>query len=406
MSSDERFQPGTRGYRRVTWALFAAGLATFAELYTTQPLLPLLSTHFGVAPGSAALSVSVTTLTLGIALLFVGPMSEVVGRTKVMMISLFGASVMAVACAAAPTWGSLLVLRGLLGFAVAGLPAVAVAYLREEVAPSAMARATGQYIGGTALGGMSGRLVAGALADVGGWRLAVAGIGVLGLVCAIFVRATLPPSRHFVAVPLDHRVLWTMTRRVLSDRVLLALYVLPFLSMGTFVAVYNAMGFRLAAAPYQLSAGAAGLVFLIYLLGSVSSSRAGRFADRYGHRAVVSLTLVLMLTGLLISLARPLALVIVGLALFTMGFFGCHGVATGWVVTRAAASGPGAGQASALYTFMYYLGSSVAGFIAGIAWSAGGWSRVVGFTGALVAVGFVISMWLRRTSPLPEHRQP
>ena len=253
---------------------------------------------------------------------------------------------------------------------------------------------------------MSGRLVAGALADVGGWRLAVAGIGVLGLVCAIFVRATLPPSRHFVAVPLDHRVLWTMTRRVLSDRVLLALYVRPFLSMGAFVAVYNAMGFRLAAAPYQLSAGAAGLVFLIYLLGSVSSSRAGRFADRYGHRAVVPLTLVLMLAGLLISLARPLALVIVGLALFTMGFFGCHGVATGWVVTRAAASGPGAGQASALYTFMYYLGSSVAGFIAGIAWSAGGWSRVVEFTGALVAVGFVISMWLRRTSPLPEHRQP
>ena len=333
-------------------------------------------------------------------------MSEVIGRTKVMMTSLFGASVMAVACAAAPTWGSLLVLRGLLGFAVAGLPAVAVAYLREEVAPSAMARATGQYIGGTALGGMSGRLVAGALADVGGWRLAIAGIGVLGLVCAIFVRATLPPSRHFVAVPLDHRVLWTMTRRVLSDRVLLALYVLPFLSMGAFVAVYNAMGFRLAAAPYQLSAGAAGLVFLIYLLGSVSSSRAGRFADRYGHRAVVPVTLVLMFAGLLISLARPLALVIVGLALFTMGFFGCHGVATGWVVTRAAASGPGAGQASALYTFMYYLGSSVAGFIAGIAWSDGGWSRVVEFTGALVALGFVISMWLRRTSPLPEHRQP
>ena len=196
-----------------------------------------------------------------------------------------------------------------------------------------------------------------------------------------------------------------MTRRVLSDRVLLALYVLPFLSMGAFVAVYNAMGFRLAAAPYQLSAGAAGLVFLIYLLGSVSSSRAGRFADRYGHRAVVPVTLVLMFAGLLISLARPLALVIVGLALFTMGFFGCHGVATGWVVTRAAASGPGAGQASALYTFMYYLGSSVAGFIAGIAWSDGGWSRVVEFTGALVALGFVISMWLRRTSPLSEHRQ-
>lgn len=391
----------------MTWALFAAGLATFAELYTTQPLLPLLNTHFGVTAGSAALSVSVTTLTLGIALFFVGPMSEVIGRTKVMMISLFGASVMAVACAAAPTWGSLLALRGLLGFAVAGLPAVAVAYLREEVAPSAMARATGQYIGGTALGGMSGRLVAGGLADVGGWRLAVAGIGVLGLVCAIFVRATLPPSRHFVAVPLDHRVLWTMTRRVLSDRVLLALYVLPFLSMGAFVAVYNAMGFRLAAAPYQLSAGAAGLVFLIYLLGSVSSSRAGRFADRYGHRAVVPLTLVLMFAGLLISLARPLALVIVGLALFTMGFFGCHGVATGWVVTRAAASGPG-GRSGIGPLHLHVLPGLVGCRIHRRDRMVG--RRVVTgrrvFTGALVAVGFVISMWLRRTSPLPEHRQP
>lgn len=397
MNSGERFQPGTRGYSRVTRALFAAGLATFAELYTTQPLLPLLSAHFGLTAGSAALSVSVTTFALGIALLVVGPTSEVIGRTRVMMISLFGASLVAIACAAAPSWTSLLVLRGLLGLAVAGLPAVAVAYLREEVAPTAMARATGQYIGGTALGGMGGRLVAGVLADLGGWRLAVAGIGVLGLVCAIFVRATLPASRHFVAVPLDHRVLWAMTRRVLVDRVLLALYVLPFLSMGAFVAVYNAMGFRLAAAPYRLSVGVAGLVFLTYALGSASSSRAGRLADRYGHRAVVPITLAIMLVGLVVTLARPLALVIVGLALFTMGFFGCHGVASGWVVSRAAAGGPGAGQASALYTFMYYLGSSVAGAIAGVAWSAGGWVRVVEFTGALVLAGLAITLWLRRT---------
>lgn len=402
MTTAARYRPGTPEYARVTRALFAAGLATFATLYTTQPLLPLLVEHFGVTPAESALSVSVTTLTLGLALLVVGPTSEVIGRTRVMTISLFGTSAVALACAFAPTWPVLLVLRGLLGFAVAGLPAVAVAYLREEVDPSAMARAAGLYIGGTALGGMSGRLVAGVLADLGGWRLAVAGIGVLALACALFVRATLPASRHFEAVPLDHRVLWAMTRRVLSDPVLLALYALPFVTMGAFVACFNAMGFRLAAAPYSLSVGVAGLVFLVYALGSVSSARAGRLADSHGHRAVVPAALVLMLGGLVLTLARPLPLVILGLGLFTAGFFACHGVASGWVAARAAAGGPGAGQASALYTFMYYLGSSVAGALAGVGWSHGGWPRVVELCGALVGIGILLALWLRTTRPLGE----
>lgn len=400
----EHYEPRTPEYARVTRAMFAAGLATFAALYTTQPLLPLLTTTFRVSPGGAALSVSVTTLMLGLALLVVGPVSEVLGRTRVMIWSLFGTSVVAVAVALAPSWPILLLLRGLQGVAVAGLPAVAVAYLREEVAPWAMARATGLYVGGTAIGGMSGRLVAGVLADLGGWRLAVGGIGVMALACALFVRATLPASRHFVPVEPEPAELRAMTRRVLSDRVLLALYVLPFVTMGAFVACYNAMGFRVAAAPYGLPTGLAGLVFLTYALGSVSSARAGRLADRFGHRAVVPAAVGLMIVGILITLARPLAVVILGLAIFTMGFFACHGVASGWVVSRAATLGPGSGQASSLYTFMYYLGSSVAGALAGQAWSHGGWAWDVALVGGLSVVGLLVALWLRTTQPA--HQRP
>lgn len=398
------YEPGSPEYARVTRAMFAAGLATFAALYTTQPLLPLLTNHFRVSPAGAALSVSVTTLMLGLSLLLVGPMSEVLGRTRVMIWSLFGTAVVAVAVALAPSWPVLLVLRGLQGLAVAGLPAVAVAYLREEVAPWAMARATGLYVGGTAIGGMSGRLVAGVLADLGGWRVAVGGIGAMALACAFFVRATMPASRHFVPVAPELSVLRAMTRRVLSDRALLALYLLPLATMGAFVACYNAMGFRLAAPPYSLPTSFAGLVFLTYALGSVSSARAGRLADRFGHRAVVPVATLLMIVGILITLAGNLALVAMGLALFTMGFFACHGVASGWVVSRAAALGPGSGQASSLYTFMYYLGSSVAGALAGQAWSQGGWPWVVGLVGGLSALALLIALWLRTTTPL--HTRP
>ena len=190
-------------------------------------------------------------------------------------------------------------LRTLLGVTLAGLPAVAVAYLREEVHEDSSAKATGLYIGGTALGGMVGRLLAGGLADLGGWRLALGGIGLLALACAVLTRWLLPPSRHFVAAPARPRQLLATTRRLVRDPALLALYGIGATLMGAFVAVYNAMGFRLAAEPYALSLGVAGLVFCVYPLGSLSSAYAGRLADRYGRRPVVPVACAVTAAGVL-----------------------------------------------------------------------------------------------------------
>lgn len=400
--SDAGYLPGSAEYRRVSRALFLAGLATFATIYCTQPLLPLLADTFAVSPATSALSVSATTLALGAALLLLGPLSEAYGRVTIMHVSLFGSAVVTLLTAVVPTWAVLLVLRALLGLTVAGLPAVAVAYLREEIAPGARAQATGLYIGGTAIGGMLGRLVSGVLADVGGWRLAVGGIGALALACALAVRVLVPASRHFEPVPLRPADLTAMTRRVLVDPALLALYAIAFLTMGAFVGTYNAMGFRLAGDPYRLSVGVAGLVFVVYALGSVSSTYAGRQADRVGYRTVVPVAIVVMLVGLLLTLATPLPVVVLGLAVLTTGFFACHGVASGWVAARAAVGGPGAGQAGSLYLFGYYLGSSVAGTVAGMAWSRGRWPLVDALTVTLVALALVLALVLRRIPSLLE----
>src|SRR6478672_4027649 len=78
----EGHRPGTAGSRRVVIALFAAGLATFALLYSTQAILPDLATQFGVSTTGTTLTVSLTTLGLGIALLVAGPTSDVIGRTR------------------------------------------------------------------------------------------------------------------------------------------------------------------------------------------------------------------------------------------------------------------------------------------------------------------------------------
>jgi MFS transporter, YNFM family, putative membrane transport protein len=396
----EGHRPGSADYRRVVGALFVAGLATFALLYSTQALLPELATDFGVSTAASTLTLSLTTLGLGLALLVAGPASELVGRTRLIHASLALSSVVALATAVAPTWGSVLVLRTLEGVALAGLPAVATAYLREELHVSAHARAAGLYIGGTALGGMAGRLLTGAVGEVAGWRWALAASGLLAVACAVTVRVLLPPSAHFEPSTPGLRQVLRRTARAVSDPALLALYGIGGCSMGMLVAVFNTLGFRLEQAPFHLGLGAASLVFLVYPLGTVSSAVSGRLADQVGRRAVLPAGCVLALAGLLLTLGDSLALVVVGLGLLVAGFFVVHGIASGWVPARAHAGGVSAAQAASLYLVAYYLGSSLFGSVAGPAWSGAGWAGVVGLATVLLAVTATLAAVLRRTPPL------
>ncbi|MFE9657819.1 MFS transporter [Micromonospora sp. NPDC006431] len=384
--SSTGYQVGESGYRRIAVALFAAGVATFALLHSTQALLPELAHAFSISATQSTLSLSLTTVGLGVTLLVAGPVSEVLGRTRLIHLSLTLSAVVGLACALAPTWHVLLGLRLLQGVTLAGLPAVATAYLREELHADTHARAAGLYIGGTALGGMTGRLIAAAVADAAGWRWALAAIAAVGLLSAAVALLTLPPSRNFVAAParIDH--LTDMARGAVADRGLLALYVIGACSMGAFVAVYNAMDFRLTSAPFDLNAGIASLVFLVYPLGTVSSTLAGRLAERFSHRAVVPVGCLVTVAGVLLTLPGSLPVVVLGLAIMTVGFFAVHGVTSGWVPTRAHARGVASGQAASLYLFAYYLGSSIFGSLAGRAWALGAWPAVTMLALTLVIV--------------------
>ncbi len=378
----------------------------FALLYSTQPLLPELSHRFAVSPAAASLSVSVTTLTLAVGLLVVGPVSERYGRTRLVTLSLVAATALGLLCAFAPSWPLLLAGRALQGLALAGLPAVAVAYLGEELHPAAAGQATGLYVGGNAIGGMAGRLLSGGLDELGGWRLSVGGIGVLAALCTVAVLWLLPASRRFVPGQPGFGTVLVNTRRVLTDPVLVGLYLLAALLMGAFVSVFNALGFRLAGPPYLLTAAAAGLVFLVYALGSVASTIAGRLADRHGRRTVVPVAVVVMFAGLLGTAVHPLAGVVAALAVMTVGFFAAHGVASGWVGARARLGGRATAQAASTYLFAYYLGSSVAGAVVGHAWSATGWTGVLELTGGLVLAGGLVAVLLARSTSLLQPGNP
>ncbi len=390
---------GTPAFRRTNLALFSAGFATFALMYCVQPLLPLFAREFGISAAASSLAISSVTASVAIAILLAGSVSEAWGRKPVMSASMFASAALTTLSPLAPGWTSFLGMRTLEGIAFSGLPAVAMAYLSEEMHPSAIGLAMGLYVGGTAVGGMSGRFLIGILTDWEGWRFAVAVVGGIGLVAAFVFWRSLPPSAHFHARPMHTGALLQSFGQHLSEPGLRLLFVEGFLLMGAFVSVYNYIGFRLIAAPYSLSQAEVGSVFVVYLVGTVSSAWVGHLAGSLGRRNVFWCVVALMLAGLLITLLKPLIFIIMGLTIFTFGFFGAHSVLSSWVGLRALHS---KAQASSLYLFFYYLGSSVAGTAGGSFWRLYGWAGVVAFLSALLLIALSVSLRLTRLQPITQ----
>ncbi|WP_134041894.1 MFS transporter [Paraburkholderia caballeronis] len=384
---------GSPSYWRASLALLFAGYATFSLLYCVQPLLPAFSDAFGVSPAQSSLSLSVTTAALAGAIFVAGFVSESWSRHKLMTASLTVSSLLTLAVAFVPQWHQLLVLRALEGLALGGVPAVAMAYLAEEVHPEGLGLAMGLYVGGTAVGGMAGRVITGIVADLFGWRAAIAAIAVLGLLATLAFRALLPPSRHFVPRAglgfAHHRA---ALAKHFARPGLPVLFSMGFVLMGSFVTLYNYIGYRLLAPPYRMSQAEIGAIFVVYLLGMVASPWSGRMADTFGRGRVLIGGLVLMLAGLLLTMLHPLAAIAAGIGLLTVGFFAGHSVASGWVGRLAKEA---KGQAAALYLLSYYLGSSIVGSIGGHFWTAYGWNGVAALVGALLVVGIVGATTLR-----------
>jgi len=386
-------QKGTRAFHKANWALFLAGFITFANLYVTQPLLPTFSEAFHVSPAVASLSLSVTTFALAVSLIIVSSLSEAWGRKSLMTISIFAASVLTLALAFSPNFETILVLRVVQGIVFAGLPAIAMAYLGEEMEPASLGVAMGLYISGNSVGGLSGRVIIGTLTDHYNWHTGMMVLGGISLLVSLLFVWMLPSSKHFSARPLQLKALTKTLLQHLRDPSMLCLYGMGFLLMGSFVTLYNYIGFKLMAPPYNLSATIVGWIFVIYLVGTFSSAWFGSLADRYGRQRMLLLAIAIMLAGAIVTLNGLLTLKIIGITVFTFGFFAAHSIASGWVSKRASHD---KAQASSLYLFFYYVGSSVGGTVGGVFWMKYGWMGVIVMIALFLFIACVLSLLLKR----------
>ena len=371
--------------------VFVCGLVAFLTLYSTQPLLPLFEALFHASKSAVGWTVSASTLGVAIAAPLLGTFTERMNRKRVILISIVLIAVPTCAAATSSTLGWLIFWRLLQGLVTPGIFATTIAYITEAWPPTAVAPVMSIYVSGTALGGFSGRAVAGILADHAGWRASFLVLGVMSLGGAALVAWLLPnrPSSHEGAArPAFRQVFMPMLHHLRNPR-LLTTYLVGFNVLFSLVGVFTYITFYLAAPPFSLSTSKLSLLFVVYLVGLIATPLAGALLPRVGLRTGITGSILLSLVGVLLTLMHSMPVVITGLALCCTGVFISQSCATSFL--REAASESSRASAVGMYVACYYIGGTVAGVAPSLVWNFGGWTACAAMIALIDVVSIVIA---------------
>ncbi len=366
------------------------GVCAFLNLYATQPLLPLLSGVFHATKTAVGMTVSAATLGVALSAPFFGASTERLARKRVILASLVGVSVPTLLAGASTSLSQLIFWRFLQGVTVPGILAVVITYIGEEWPPHRVALIMSIYVSGTALGGFSGRVISGVLADHFNWRASFLVLGGVSLIGAGAVALWLPHGRRRPAArPGGYGVLAQM-KALFGSRRLVATFAVGFNVLFSLVGVFTWITFHLSAAPYFLSTTELSMLFFVYLVGLVVTPTAGYLITRIGLRAGIVWAICGSIAGVLLTLSPSLPVILLGLTLLSSGVFVSQTATQSHL--RVAAPGGTRVTAAGLYLRSYYLGGAVAGVVPGIFWALGKWPACAAFIVVMQVIALAIAL--------------
>ncbi|WP_145415192.1 MFS transporter [Staphylococcus saprophyticus] len=384
---------GSQAYIKIIVALFISGFTIFSILYSVQPLIPHFTNAFNVSETVASLALSAATITLAIAMLFFGALSEVLGRKPIMIFSVISVSLLALVQPFILDFNTFLIVRLIQGICLAGLPSIAMAYIGEEISSHNLPEAMGIYISGNAFGGAFGRIFTGFISSIYGYQTGLISIGIISVIAAILFTFLLPASNHFEKQRFSVKVLLVSYSKHLKNIRLLKPFMIGFLLLGCNIAAFNYIGFVLADEPYHLHDSVISFVYLLFLIGMISSILNAKLRAQLGTLNALKFSILLLIFGIWITLLPPLPFKILGLAFSVYAFFSGHAIASAVVTSRAEDH---KAQASSLYLLFYYMGSSVGGTLAGIFYGAIQWPGVVLMITAFMIIAFIIALTIKQ----------
>jgi predicted MFS family arabinose efflux permease len=373
--------------RLPTLPVVLAGVAAFLDLYSTQPLLPLLRATFGASTLEAGLTITAPTIAVAIFAPFIGRLADRLGLRRVIVLSVWTLTLATALAATSHTLRQLIFWRFLQGVATPGIFASTVAYIHEVWPPTHAGRATAAYMTGTIVGGFTGRAVSGVIAASATWQMAFVALAALTGGVAIALTVWLPSEsdrremhRPAAAGSVAH---------LFRNRRLLATCGVGFAVLFTQVAMFTYVTFHLAAPPFDLSTMALGWLFVVYLVGAVATPFAGRWIDAHGHRSGISSAMTIGAAGALLTLVPWLPAIVAGLALCATGVFTAQATTSSYI---GAVTSSDRALAGGVYSTCYYAGGSAGGALPSLFWNVGGWTACVLLVVAIQLAGVAIAL--------------
>ncbi|WP_142826973.1 MFS transporter [Planococcus soli] len=388
----QRYTVKDREFWKIILSLLFASLFIFANMYAVQPLLPVFVDEFQVSVSTASLSLSLTIIGLILGLIVLGFFSDRNGRKSYIIYSLLGSAIPFFIIPLTDSFTMLLILRFIQGFALAGVPAAALAYISEEVDRKNIAYATALYISSNALGGMLGRFLTGYLTDHFSWQISFYAFAVTGLLLFAAVVYLLPPSRNFNSSQLSFAKDIEGFLIHLKNPALLVVFGLGIVLQISFTGLWTYLPFYLEAPPYSMSLQAISYLFFAYGIGVIGSPLAGRAAEKFGLRNVRLAGVFILSAGIFMTLSPYLWMIVVGLCVTCLGFFTSHSLTAASVGQQAAHH---KGSASSLYLVSYYIGVAAGSSLLSPLWTSVGWTGLVLFT-AILPLLYILAVTLYR----------
>ena len=216
-----------------------------------------------------------STVGLIIGLIVLGFFSDRNGRALYIKLSLIGSVVPLLLMPLTDSFLLIIILRFIQGFAFAGVPAAALAYISEEIHRQFASFATALYISSNALGGMIGRVLTGYITEHFSWAVAFYILAAAGTVIFAIILFTLPASRNFKPTNTS------FTKDIegflfhLKNPALVVVFGLGIVLQLSFTGVWTFLPFYLMAQPFSLSLEMVSYTFFAYGLGVIGSPLAG-----------------------------------------------------------------------------------------------------------------------------------
>jgi len=375
----------------------ASGLCV-ANVYYAQPLLDLLAASLGIRLAAVGSVVTATQLGSALALVLLVPLGDRLERRRLMLIQLSAlvVALLWVACAQSPEWllaGMLA--TGLLGTAMTqGL----IAYAASAAADGERGRVVGAAQAGVFIGLLMARVVAGAVADLGGWRSVYVSAAVAMLLLAGLLYRRLPHLSAPVVTLGYPQLIGSMGRLLRQDRVLQIRGMLALLMFAAFNTFWSALVLPLSAPPYSYSHTAIGAFGLVGVIGALGAAGAGRWVDRGRGQAVTAMALLVLLLAWWPLSLMPVSLwaLAAGILLLDLGGQALH-VSNQSMILRAQPQMHG--RLVGLYMLFYAVGSGAGAIATTLIYAQAGWRGVSVLGASLCGVAVVFWLATRRFMP-------